>query len=481
MQTSTPIIDIHLHSTLKPYGNSFYSNSNKKSVTDSACIWFADKYSIIDNLFENTLGISRYRQSDFTTLTMNQHKIVCVSLYPIEKQFINVNSNILKKFENYIAQFASLLGKNRVDNIVSEEYNYFQDFINEYHYLLALNNEVPHGGSKMYSLVKQKQDLNSKSNLFVIPTVEGCHFLCNGNDTTNLKQWENLKINIDEIKKLPYPIFFVTFAHHFYNGLCTHAKSFFDLSGKLLDQTYGMREYKVSVNDSLNPISTIGKNAIDLLLSNQNCKRILIDVKHMSVEARNEYYSILESEKYSSENIPIIWSHGAVTIEKGVIVEKYQINLNKNDILKIYKSSGIIGVEMDQRILGYNKNRFSKWFKNIFRKREKKAFYEAEYFWNQIKTIAEFAYTNGFTENPWKCICLGSDYDGVINPLNSYRDSSSITVLYNNLIVYLNEYWDKNPIIKKKIDQDAQDVIYDIMYKNAFDFINNNYLDKLIS
>lgn len=29
MQTSTPVVDLLIHSTLKPYGNSFYKNTNK--------------------------------------------------------------------------------------------------------------------------------------------------------------------------------------------------------------------------------------------------------------------------------------------------------------------------------------------------------------------------------------------------------------------------------------------------------------------
>lgn len=112
--TSTPIIDIHVHSTLKPYGNSFYSNSNKRSITDSACVWFKDKFTLLDRRDEITLGVSRYRQSDFTTLAEGQHRIVCVSIYPIEKEFTDIQSSVLKVVENTLIHFASLFGKNRI-------------------------------------------------------------------------------------------------------------------------------------------------------------------------------------------------------------------------------------------------------------------------------------------------------------------------------------------------------------------------------
>jgi hypothetical protein len=473
--TSTPIIDIHVHPTLKPYGNSFYTNSNKKSISDSSCVWFRDNYSGSDTFFENTLGISRYRQSDFSTLTDSQHRIVCLSFYPVEKEFINIQSPILKNIENYIAQFASLFGKNRVEDIKSETYNYFNDYKKEFAFLLELDNKFPIGGAKKYKVMNKLSDLDSEVSLLVVPTVEGCHFLCEGNDTTNPKNWINLEANVRYIKNNPNPLFFVTFAHHFYNGLCTHAKSLFDMTGNLLNQKIGMRDYNIPNNDGLPPISSMGKQLIDLLLSKENGNRILIDVKHMSKEARTAYYAILASEKYSNEKIPIIYSHGAVGID-----EPLDINLNFTDVQKIYQSKGIIGLEMDQRILGYNHNRFSKWFKNIFRKKQKQSYLEAEYFWKQIITIAEFAYTNGFSENPWQCICLGSDYDGIINPLNSYCDSSSLPTLYMNLIEYLNGYWSKASIIPTNHNgKDAQDIIYQIMYKNAYNFIKTHYLETI--
>lgn len=485
METSTPIIDIHVHSTLKPYGNSFYSNSNKRSITDASCVWFSDKDSISDNVFENVIGISRYRQSDFSILANNQHKIVCVSLYPIEKEFIDVKNINSISIEKFLAQFASLLGKNRVENIKSKEYNYFKDFNLEYEYLLELDNQTPIGSSKKYKFIDSNFDLNlnvkSDANLFIIPSVEGCHFLCDGNNPRDLTQWKNLEANILKIKELKYPLFYVTFAHHFYNGLCTHSKSLFDMSGNLLDQKYGMREHKIIHTDDEPPITPIGYQMIDLLLSKENGKRILIDVKHMSVEARTEFYKILNSEKYINDKIPIIYSHGAVSIGNNEIIENNQLNLNKDDLIQIYKSSGIIGIEIDQRILGYNKNRFLKWIKNLIKNKDKQSYKEAAYFWDQIKLIAEFAYINGYKNNPWEFICLGSDYDGVINPLNSYRDSGKMSTLYINLISYLNDYWSNNPLIPRNLgNQDAQDVIYAIMYKNAFEFIEKHYLDELV-
>jgi hypothetical protein len=482
MQSSTPLIDIHVHSTIKPYGNSFYDNCNPTIASDMSCIWRQDKFTEDDKAIENLVGIPRYRQSDFTTLVDGQVRIVCVSLYPIETGMVNLREgSLLKSVESWVAQFAGLLGKVRINYILGkqngEPYNYFKDLCREYQYLLSLNNIKPEGGVLSYSVINNSNGLDNNSNnsLLVIPTIEGCHSFCDGTDTRNAENWLSLVENVKTVKDWQSPPLFVTFAHHFYNGLCTHATSLFEIAGKLANQEYGMRDYEIPINDDCKPIEEIGEQLIHLLLSKNNGRRILIDIKHMSLEARNAYYNILTQAPYANENIPIICSHGAIQLKK---LTQFQINLElENDVLKIYQSNGLFGLELDQRILGYNSNRFFKWVGNIFKKKSKQAFNEAAYFWDQIITIAEFAYANGFRENPWKCICLGSDYDGVINPLNTYRDASNLSVLYQNLISYLENYWSQNNCIipPKNNGLDAQDVIYNIMYRNAFEFIKLNY------
>jgi hypothetical protein len=466
MQTSTPIIDLHVHSTLKPYGNSFYL-TDIKSCTDSSCLWFVDRRNNGDVGVEGILGICRYRQSDFRTLTDGQVKIAFVSLYPVEKQFFEIRKKSIKPFEVVLAEFASLFGKKRINYIRSSEFSYFKDLCDEYKYLSVLNGIAIN--SRKYELAKNSSFLNTDANLIVIPSVEGCHAFSDGNNPRLPESWTNIENNVKIVKLWEAPPLFVTFAHHFYNGLCTHAKSLYENSGKLLDQEYGMRNYGLTPKDSEDPISIFGKKLIGLLLSKSNGRRILIDVKHMSLEARKVYYEIITNEY--SENIPVIWSHGAVAFDN----EEINMSLEQ-DVAMIYKTKGIIGIEMDQRILGYNKNRFWKTIKSFFRRRNK-AYEDAGYFWMQVITIAEFAYKNGYSDNPWKCIALGSDYDGIINSLNLYPDATSLSLLYNNLIIYLNEYWEENnTVIPKNLNnEDAADVIYNVMYKNAYNFISNNY------
>lgn len=445
-------------------------------------MWFQDRHQNLDTVYEITTGISRYRQSDYKTLVNGQTKIVFTSLYPTEIGFFKTKQGFPNIAEKYLGQFASLFGTERIDYIMGKgsiPYNYFEDLMNEYTFLKKLNGKAPIGGSHFYNLISNAGQLNTVSNLLVIPTIEGAHVFCNGTNVMNNDNWTGVEDRIkivkgssgDPDKDWEHPPIFITLAHHFYNGLCSHAKSLTGLAGDLLDQSYGMRDTGHAKVDKELPISDTGKIVIDALLSDTNGRRILIDIKHMSIEARNEYYNILKT-KYAGQSIPIICSHGAL-----YEFYKHEINMDQTDILEIYRTNGLFGLEMDQRILGYDDKRFKNWIKGIFQKKQKREYLHAYYFWQNLIRIAEIAYQNGYQDDPWKCICLGSDYDGIINPLNTYRDAETIPTLYNYLIEYLDEYWkDRNPIIPKNHGGwNSYNVIYRIMYKNAYEFVERVY------
>ncbi len=111
--------------------------------------------------------------------------------------------------------------------------------------------------------------------------------------------------NIRTIKKWDHVPFFVTFAHHFDNHLCGHSRSLFELVGKKTNQLQNLNE----------PFSDMGISVVKELLSKENSKRILIDIKHMSARSRREYINMVmdSHEEYKNEEIPIIISHGTNT------------------------------------------------------------------------------------------------------------------------------------------------------------------------
>ena len=291
------MIDLHVHSSIKSFGMSFENNANPNSIDDKSCIWFEDNHLAYKETAETYFGLARYRQSDFTNLTDGQCRIACVSLYPLEKGFVNLPLQLKPGTKN-ILTYVTGIGKNRIKQIKSDDYNYFEAYKKEYEFLERLNNQIPQGGNRKYKFLEKTDDIDATADLLIIPTVEGCHFLCDGNDTSDMYNWRFIEKNIEYVKTQPYPLFFVSLAHHFYNDLCTHAKSFYKLVGNVLDQKNGMDDHDHS--SSYKPISNFGEGLIDLLLSTKNGtrRRILIDLKHMSKKARERYYEILKSNKY---------------------------------------------------------------------------------------------------------------------------------------------------------------------------------------
>jgi hypothetical protein len=466
-----PIADIHLHPTMKPYGHSFYKNENKTDLHSSACIWHPDPPSDIEELEENILGFPPYRECDFTTMVDGRVNVAVAALYPVETGF--VNPTIFKPESKELMDMITLFGRYRIDYLKSSSYNYYEDLKNENAYLLALNGKPPVNGLHQYELIAHGKDLATpSSNIRVLVSIEGAHVFCNGTNVEDEKAWTGLKERIEEVKHWEYPPFFITFCHHFYNGLASHAQSLFIkvLGKELLDQTH-MMDQPVSGSYYITPR---GYEVIDQLYSITNGKRILIDIKHMAKNTRAEFYAYRKTKRYDS--IPLISSHSG-------LFDFYNenINLNSEDVKEIYRSKGLIGIELDQRIVGYNqqqgKNRFWNWLTGIFRSRQSNDILWAEYFWKNISTIAEQCYDLDPNSDPWKIICLGSDFDGIINPLNKFRTSADLQALAETLLKYLTAYWasGNGKIPKYYLSIDAHDVVYQIMYKNAYDFIELNY------
>ncbi|MDB5272469.1 MAG: peptidase [Chitinophagaceae bacterium] len=473
-------IDIHVHPTLKPYGKSYYVDNNHGKQHNSfdlyseACVWHKDQVSLISEAEENTAGFAIYTQADFTTLRKGQLKVVVASLYPMEKGFFKTKQDLPKEARSFIGNCITAFGKSRINAVLSDQFNYWEDVKSEYGFLQLLDNQIPSGGASRYKLISSFQEVDfSQDYIYVLLSVEGSHLFCEGNDTRDENSWKNLDQNVAHMKNpvtWPHTPVFLTFAHHFYNGLCSHAESLPSALQTFLDQSDGLEKPV----DGNNYITAHGYHLIDLLYSTENGKRILIDIKHMAKATRKEFYAY-HASKYSA--IPVIYSHGGVRGSHPYYDK--EINVDDEDIDYICKSGGLIGMEMDQRIMGYNgtTDKFLHWLKNIFHSHNKLDIQWAEPFWNSVIYIAEHCYKNKISESdPWKFVCLGTDYDGIINPLNRYRTADTLPMLREVLINYLNDYWSQsNPTIPNLTGGPADQVIDKIMYHNAFLFLTSHF------
>jgi microsomal dipeptidase-like Zn-dependent dipeptidase len=254
-----------------------------------------------------------------------------------------------------------------------------------------------------------------------------------------------------------------------------------------------------------------GKKVIRQALLHEE-RPVLIDVKHMSVYTRFHFYayrSVLAEENAAVDRLPIVSTHTGFVFTslrnflkdkpyrlgkddthgyRELVTENrkigrtndkrnhelyanpWTINLFDEEIVEIMQSKGIIGISLDQRILGHAKSfkdgkRPKDFEPELVAKLEAEKLFEkgelpfaAEGFFEDIfkaPTRAErhimlfcmhlvYAVRVGQEglpwldgTSPWDHLCIGSDYDGLINPINGYDNITEIGKMAKDLKTYL--------------------------------------------
>ncbi len=476
--------DIHCHSTLRPYA--IYT-VNKKDP--EASVWFADKPL---KRQRNGYFFPEYTQSDFITVNKSGTKLIYLTLYPFEQGWFKakkpLNDGLIT---DLFAQLLTHLPNKFINYVQSNDYNYFRELCNEYEFISRKNKKQY--GKYSFEIIKNGHHLkNSKEPLKVIITIEGAHSFISGNahEISGGINIDNVLENIDHIKSWTYRPFFVTFCHHFYNGFAGHARSIYSnlkLSRKLINLLSQEENMNTGINSN-------GWKIIERLLSldKQSVKkpRILIDTKHMSVNARQEYFAFIadyNKHRPESEKIPVIASHmgysGWASLNDALIEtdndDKYDhslsefnicsLNLADDEIRAINQSGGLIGLNLDQRILSGKKIIDNK--PNLRNMEKARKYWGNQIFKNIagiVKAVIDF---NGSTlankKSIWKQIALGSDFDGMINPVDAFITTADFSALKKQLIDELSEWPEFSHYC---MGYSPKVLVNNIMYKNACQF-----------
>lgn len=473
-------VDFHCHSAMKPYGKSYNftpigKNNSHRNRTNS--IWKYNPPSVLDKLINYVINLTKFSQANFTSMAKGGVTVVCISLYPIEKWFFSnkVKGHFLK---DLLSNFATGVGKKRVDAVQAIN-NYFKDVEMEYDFYKQLDGKIVRlpDGKFRYKLVKNQaeidairsQDQDNLTTICVLLSIEGLHVLNPSIDKAPKEQ--EFIGNLNKIKNWDTPPFFVSVAHHFWNHLCGHAESFTKLVKDNVDQSEG-------VNTGFTPL---GKKIVNELLDTTNGKRILIDIKHMSVASRKDFYTMIDTNPLY-KNIPIVVSHGASNGLKSFDkresggskvaskLNSVEINFFNEEIVRIAKSKGIFGLQLDERRVA-NKDTLKATKHSI--RRSKIMHYRSELVWNQIQHILEVL--DGENLFAWDCIVLGTDYDGIIDPLNSFWTAEELPFLADFLERHAFNYMRSAGFKVKENNIKADEIVSRIMSSNGLAFIKKNY------
>jgi microsomal dipeptidase-like Zn-dependent dipeptidase len=425
-----------------------------------------------------------------------------------------------------------------VANERDEGVNYYNQFRKERDYLLR---QTAHRSKKYpdfrYCIAADylefRTSLRARDTICGLFTVEGAHSFGNYlHNSTFQKNYEDLYEeerrvlrdsflnNLTEVKTEEngrYAPLFVTFCHHFNNLLAGHARSFSDKSGLFLGLNKPGMRHLFNQEPGLNlGFSELGAEVRDLLLDRERGRRILIDTKHMSVQSRKEFYAYIR-DKREKENdpVPIIHSHAAVsgwlTLDQAeqnddsdsrneqYYFSRWSINLTNEDILETYDSDGLIGVVLHEgRMPG---SEFKKKARKLKKRLKKAKAGSPEYaaynqelkdmylqlLWSNIFHIVKVIRDNRH-EDGWKLIALGSDYDGLVDPFNSFPHVDSFQDLRQDMIGYLereeevcfSEGGTARPIpaaeVKKLMgDRTAEELVTAVMFSNTEHFLSKYF------
>jgi microsomal dipeptidase-like Zn-dependent dipeptidase len=433
-----PFVDFHCHPALKPYGHCFLGrkgrNDNSTDRYSLNSIWHYEPPRLIDRGLQAWAGICKFSQADCSTLSYGNSRIVCASLYPVERGFFK-NSLGENCVNDYVNAFVASVGRERVESIRGIT-NYFEDMCGEYEFYKQLDGKPMEieGETAMYRLVRNWAEIDKWSRqedgdktIFFIMTIEGLHALNRNMDAPPDR--DSFLENVRAIKAWDHPPFFVTLAHHFNNHVCGHAKSLFELVGKVSDQSEGV----------LTGFTDLGRDVLREVLSRENGRRMLVDIKHMSPQARKEYFTILKAE-YAGEQIPVIASHAAANglrsmdepvSDNPALAEKLLaegINFYDDEILMIARTGGIFGLQLDERRAA-SKAALKSIKHSIFLNQVRH--YRAGLLWYGIQYVAELLDKHDLPA--WDCMALGTDFDATIDPLNGFLTAEHLPHLQSYL------------------------------------------------
>ncbi|RNI30684.1 amidohydrolase family protein [Rufibacter latericius] len=313
-----------------------------------------------------------------------------------------------------------------------------------------------------------------------------------------------------------------------------------------------------------NGITPLGKEVIDAaytMVVGGKPTPILIDIKHMGLKSRQDFYAY-RKQNPQNENIPIIASHVGVTgyslpewvdsmtetaafnqsgiravevmtrrrkagdwgsgLNSEFTFNPWSINLMDEDIIEVLRSGGLIGVSLDVRILGFQAKigMSSKEQSEYLSVPDFKTFFpdvqvrglspeplegmETMESWLvptkeerhplslcfNLLHIVSVAKSNKEEispkmTDPWQHICIGSDFDGLIDPVKICRDASKMPDLEKVLLKWLpiaeKAYRNENggPSLlpstsRSEIDDDkVKQVVRQIMFENGKAFVQD--------
>jgi microsomal dipeptidase-like Zn-dependent dipeptidase len=513
-----PFFDFHIHPSLKSLFSDFPEKLSPWEKLDTRMIpdllrWCSDFRYILQS------------QANLNQLWYNECRLISVALYAPEENILN-NDLIYGQADGKLKVY---LNKAKLKKIIDGTITPYDLLVNDD--LKTLLNPQNFGitNKKIVPLFKSNDYDESKADtIYVVFSVEGCHSLAKSL-LSNISK-DDVITNLDDLSTR-IPLLAVNLTHMEQSRLCNHA--------------FGMQFLK---NELFKPtgqgLSPDGGHIVE------HCyrKKIMIDVKHMSLMARLQLYNLRKSPGFLPINQPLICTHAGFTGISHTQIPDYvysmrnypskgygvmylgkpwlagrgtrpsfnpsSINLFDEEIVAIIESGGMIGLSLDKRILGFadpdgyqlaNQTTYpleaeffslkerqyfqsKKEYGSAFDKGEcienlevsepgpvnpRLGDYHLKHFMAHIIHMIKVVRKAGLDVNQsLKQICIGSDFDGMINPVWICDTTDEL--------VYFKERFEKSFVgfakdcdLKLPAGFDVDKFTDDVFYNNGKNFVLN--------
>jgi len=417
--------DIHVHPTLKPFvANNISDPWNDYTTQDTS------------QVYNRTTQFSR---ANFNALISSNTRLIC--------HYITVLERFL--FSKIFTQPAIMARVLNLDIKKLREINALRPFtIFKQELEFLKNHQISPDKTKELVFIQNYQQieetLSQKNKIGVILSAEGAHCLgfeylenFNANSKTELPEIPSIELIDERITWFVNNHFkFITMNHFVFNYLGTMPKAV-ELNG-----------IKKIIKNPVSTLNYLGEYRGLTFLGNyfvQKClqNRIVIDVKHCDAITRKHIYHL--SKEYQ---FPIVASHFAVS-GKVTNVSNHQllvkenssnernksekfnpgdINFHDDDIYEIHRLGGLMGIIMDRRVLTSEK---------MLAKFMKEKLNQSLLIYYQIEHIYKVLVSKGVEPSKaFDSIALGSDFDGLIEPIYSCTSVRDYPKLELDLVTF---------------------------------------------
>ncbi len=461
-------------------------------------------------------------QSSLGQLKKGNVKLSVCGVVPIERGFSK-----LMLIKDLVGTF-SVLDKKFIKNINHGDYYSYHDLLQDE--LTFIHNHCQNTGDEDVKVLSSIEDFRADRSHNLILAIEGSHSFFE----RSFGYEKSLAVKAKHYEKGSF--LYLTFTHLSTNDLCNHA--------------YGA---KITESNTFKPnlrtkgISQDGLELIDICYDTTSGKRILIDIKHMSIGARRQFYQYRKDKGY--DNIPILATHmgscglsyadflgnietknrikelpDLISINhkeiRGICSDRksknetkfnpWSINLFDDEITEIVNSDGLIGLSLDQRILGFSKeeneimrlDEFGELTGLSNSELEKIPLIDLSEFGSPVDSSSELnpidlssvglnlfgrkrTHLRYMCNNilrmvkaggakVWDHLVLGSDYDGLINAVNNCKNSSKFPELEKDLRKMLPIMAAEDPNTDYHLE-DVEARVRGLMWENAKRFLEKYY------